>query len=70
MTRLQKGMVIQWRGEKWRVALVNDCRAHCVPVRRKEKRVIRDWSGGVRREFWVPRAGIDISPNSEVEIVS
>lgn len=69
LTRLQPGMVVVLRGEQWRVSLVNECRAHCVPVRAKERVVIRDWSGAVRREYWAQRRGIDISPNSEVEVV-
>lgn len=62
-------MIVRMSGEDWRVTLVNESRAHCVPVKSKEKVVIKDWEGGVRRTFWKPRRGMDISPNSEVEIV-
>lgn len=62
-------MVIALRGEKWKVQLVNESRAHCVPVSAKQQVVLRDWEGGVRRAFWRTRAGIDISPNSEVEVL-
>lgn len=69
LTRLQRGMVVLFHGEQWRVKLVNESRAHLTPVKARQKVTLKDWAGGVHREFWAQRKGMDISPNSELEVV-
>ena len=68
---LTVGMVVIYEGRAHRVALVNDCRAQLVPVA-KQLRVIAPQTGanaGRVRSFLVERAGHNVSPNSELEVV-
>lgn len=69
LTRLQHGMIVLMRGEQWRVTMVNESRAHVMPVESKQKVILKDWEGGIRRQFYAQRSGMDISPNSEVEVL-
>jgi hypothetical protein len=54
-------------GEKHRVEMVNDCRARCVPLAKRE-RVITPLVG---EPVTIQSTGsaINISPNSEIEIL-
>ncbi len=73
LTRLQVGMVIKHGGTDYRVDLVNESRARCVPLEKvKVKQVMFDKRSGTEKEVEFSRSGgaISISPNSEVEIVS
>ena len=67
LTWLQRGMVVEWRGRKWRVWLVNDCRA-VLRLTHRRRVVVRDRFGKERkvreRDDWV-----SISPNSELPVV-
>jgi hypothetical protein len=67
LTRLQRGMVVEWRGAKWRVVLVNECRAVLRKCYRRLE-VIRDRFGKERKVrekdvLW------SVSPNAELPIV-
>lgn len=72
MTRLQPNMIIELQGVKYRVDMVNDCRARCVPM---DKIVVKstmfDKRKGENKEVVFTRTGssINISPNSECEIL-
>lgn len=66
LTVLQRGMVVVWRGRKWRVVLVNDCRAVLrLTYRRKvavRDRFGREWKVREREER------VSVSPNSELPL--
>lgn len=72
LTLLQKGMLFKHQGAVYRVDMVNECRARCVPVNRvKVEREMFDKRTGENKvvSFEHDGAAINISPNSEVEIV-
>ena len=72
MTRLQPGFVVRGLqgAEEWLVTYVNDSRASVVPRQRKMVTVKLTDKWGNKREFQArPVHGLDISPNSELEIV-
>lgn len=69
LTRLQLGMVIEMSGVRYRVDMVNDCRARCVPLD-KVKVQVEDKLKGVTKEFERFGSSINISPNSECDIIS
>lgn len=70
-TRLRKGMMVRLSDGIYEVTLVNECRAHCEPVDKTRQVVISEDSSadGKEKVFQARRRGIDISPNSEVEIL-
>lgn len=71
LTRLQPGHIIVFSGERWRVTSVNDCRAVITPMekRKTEVKQIIDGKEVVVASFNKYGASVNISPNSEVEIV-
>lgn len=71
-TRLRVGMVIEFGGEQYRVTLVNECRARCEPVSKTRKVEINTRFGedGQPIKFEAQASSINISPNSEVNILS
>ena len=72
LTFLQVGMVFLHGGCKYRVDMVNNSRARCVPVDKvKVERKMFDKRSGEEKVVVFEHAGttINISPNSEVQIV-
>ena len=72
LTRLQPGMIIRRSGELWRVVMVNDCRARVVPIDKQVKTFTpaTGLNAGKKLVIESSGGGENISPNSEVEIVS
>lgn len=70
-TRLKKGMKVRLGEDVYLVTLVNECRAHIEPVDKTRTVVIEDKfdEDGKKKTFLARRRGMDISPNSEVEIL-
>lgn len=70
-TRLEVGMVIRYGGDLYRVVLVNECRARCEPIDKKRQVEIstRFGADGKPVKFEASSVSINISPNSECEIV-
>lgn len=66
-SRLRVNMIIELKGIKYRVDMVNACRARCVPME-KVKVVVRDKLKDKEVTFERTAASIDISPNSECPI--
>ncbi len=72
LTFLQVGMQFKHGGSVYRVEMVNESRARCVPVDKiKVKQTMFDKRTGADKEVEFERTGgaINISPNSEVEVV-
>lgn len=72
VTYLQEGMLIKIGGIVYEVDMVNDCRARCIPTEKvKVKHVMTDKKTGDPKEVEFSRSGtaINISPNSECEII-
>lgn len=71
LTRLQEGMIIDHCGAEYRVDMVNECRARCVPVNKTRKTVAFTNKKGEACEFTPEFTGsaINISPNSECQIL-
>jgi len=71
LTRLQPGHLVKFAGEKWKVTSVNDCRAVITPVekRKTEVKQIIDGKEVVVASFSKYGSSVNISPNSELEIV-
>jgi hypothetical protein len=71
-TRLQEGMLVKCEGVVWRVGLANECRARLDPITRV-KRVIEHYDKKTgeetTKEIEVFPASINVSPNSEIEIL-
>jgi hypothetical protein len=61
-------MVVLLNGEKHRIALVNECRARAVPL--AKKRTAFKTLMGKSVAFMQDRRAVNISPNSEVPILS
>jgi hypothetical protein len=71
LTRLQPGMVILSAGIRYRVELVNESRAFCVPTEKRTE-VFQPKTGknaGAELVIEKRQPGISISPNAECEIV-
>lgn len=62
---LRRGSVVRLEGRRYRVAMVNDCRAYCVPCERETRTVI-DRTTGQARQFSACGRGVSISPRSEL----
>jgi len=72
LTRLQPGFIVRGLAgaDEWLVIYVNDSRASVVPRAKKSVTVKLTDKWGNEREFQArPTHGLDISPNSELEIV-
>ena len=71
LTRLQPGHIVIFSKERWRVDSVNDCRAVIIPLekRKTEVKQIIDGKETVVASFSRCGASVNISPNSELEIV-
>lgn len=67
LTRLQPGMIVRWNGAEHRVAFVNDCRAHIIPLAKVTVQIKPRF--GPPCTFQRTQPGMDISPNSEIEIL-
>lgn len=68
-TMLRPGQVFHLNGARWRVAYVNESRAHCVSVATRTV-TVRDRRTGQERTFQAhSRETLDISPNSELEVL-
>jgi hypothetical protein len=68
LTFLQEGMIIKLSGVEYRVEMVNDCRARCVPLH-KVKVTVKDKLKDKEVTFERSAGPINISPNSECEIL-
>jgi hypothetical protein len=66
LTRLRVGDVVELQGREHVVEMCNSTRAHCVPLARKE--VAIETRFGRKVSFTTAENGLDISPNSELEI--
>lgn len=65
---LKPGQTFTLNRRQWRVAYVNDSRAHCVSAATKEV-TVRDNEGNVRT-FTAQESGhLDISPNTPLELL-
>jgi len=71
LSRLQPGHIVFHAGEKWRVTMVNDCRAQIVPIEKRHTEVtqIIDGKETVVAKFNKTGAAINISPNSFIDII-
>jgi len=65
MTQLRVGDRVRFRGEAWCVIMVNSCRALIRPESKRSVALVRPNGDAV--EFKANRAGISISPFSELE---
>lgn len=65
---LELGQVVRYSGALWRVDFINDCRARIVPLT-KQHVVIMDDEGNPVRGFDRVGRGVNISPNSVLDIV-
>jgi hypothetical protein len=70
-SRLQEGMIIFYGGSEYVVEMVNECRARCRPLNTHKKQVSFTNAKGKTFTFQPELVGatINISPNSECEIV-
>lgn len=62
------GQIVRYERALWRVDFVNDCRARIVPLTKRHV-VLLDEEGGVKRAFDSEVRGVNISPNSALDIV-
>lgn len=71
LSRLQPGHIVFHAGEKWRVTMVNDCRAQITPIEKRHTEVIQiiDGKETVVAKFNKTGAAINISPNSFIDII-
>jgi hypothetical protein len=65
--KLKPNLIVLLEGRPHRVAMVNDCRAFCVPLARKS--VTIKPLAGKPVSFTKPESGTSISPNSELPIL-
>lgn len=72
LSRLQPGMVVEFQGEHWRVTKVNDCCARLIPLRKADKTFtpVTGPNAGKTISIESSRDAINISPNSEIPIIS
>lgn len=63
---LQIGDRVRWNGELYKCVYVNDSRAHCVPVQRKQKTITT--LAGVTKTIFATGRAIDICPFSPREV--
>lgn len=68
LTYLQAGMIIKLGGVEYRVEMVNDCRARCVPLQ-KIKVTVKDKLRDKEVTFERSAGPVNISPNSECQIL-
>jgi hypothetical protein len=69
-TRLRAGMKIKLGEDVYVVEMVNDCRARCRPVGTRHVEIkTRFGEDGKSIKFEAPLGVINISPNSDVEIL-
>ncbi len=69
-SRLRVGMIVMLQGCEHRVEMVNGSRARCVPLSKKKVEIkTRFGEDGEAITFEKNRPGMDISPNSEIEII-
>lgn len=66
-SRLRRGDVFLHDGAEAVVIRVNECRARCMPLARRQVEI--KVAQGDSVHFSAPSKAFDISPNSEVEIV-
>lgn len=57
-----------YEGEVYTVKTVSDCRAYCVPERKRHVE-IAPIDGSPKRVFEANRNGVSLSPNSELEFL-
>ena len=67
MPLLHAGQRFTMGGRRWRVAYVNESRAHCVSTERRLVQIRDRRTGAVRAFKAKMRDAIDISPNSFLE---
>lgn len=65
---LQLNQVVRYSGALWRVDFVNDCRARIVPLTKSHVEITDD-EGNIVRSFDRMGRGINISPDSVLDIV-
>lgn len=66
---LRVGLIVDLDGEgPCEVVLVNDCRAACVPLRKRSVTINRE--GEAPKKFEASRARVNISPRSEVRVLA
>lgn len=66
---LRRGQRFQMGAQKFRVAYVNESRAHCVGVEKRSVTVNDRKTGGTRTFEAQSKVCIDISPNAAVELL-
>lgn len=66
---LHVGDTVLTHGEQCSVIMVNECRARVVPLARRTV-VFTPVTTGTETSFQASRRGWDISPNSEIKIIS
>jgi hypothetical protein len=66
---LQIGQVVRYGNGLWRVDYVNECRARIVPLGKRHV-VILDDDGQEVKAFDAERKGVNISPNSGLDVVT
>jgi hypothetical protein len=66
--RLRVGMIVMLQGSEHRVEMVNPSRAHCVPLTKKKVEIKTRFDEAVKT-FEKDRPGLDISPNSEIQVL-
>lgn len=67
LTRLQPGHLIEVSGEEYHVVMVNDCRARCVPLAKRERTITPKFGDAVTIQS--TGNALNISPNSECRIL-
>lgn len=72
LTRLQRGMIVEVNHAQYRVEMVNESRARCLPLNRTKKTVVFTNAKGEDCEFTPETTGgaINISPNAELPIIN
>lgn len=65
---MQPGQVVRYENELWRVEYVNPSRAYLLPLARRTV-IIRNDEGAEKRRFEGGQRGVNVSPNSVLDIV-
>lgn len=66
-TRLRVGDVVELKGLECVIDFLNECRAHAIPLSRKQ--VNYETVAGKKVEFETDHSGMNISPNSTIPIL-
>ncbi len=66
---LQAGQIVRYSQSLWRVDYVNECRARIIPLTKRHV-VLLDDEGNEKRAFDSEQRGVNISPDSPLEVVT